>query len=32
MTKTMKAAVVREFGKPLVIEEVAVPTPGHGQI
>ena len=32
MTKTMKAAVVREFGKPLVIEEVPVPTPGHGQI
>ena len=32
MTKTMKAAVVREFGKPLVIEVVAVPTPGHGQI
>ncbi|AOB32294.1 alcohol dehydrogenase [Bordetella sp. H567] len=32
MTKTMKAAVVREFGKPLVIEEVAVPTPGPGQI
>ena len=27
-----QAAVVREFGKPLVIEEVAVPTPGHGQI
>ena len=32
MTKTMKAAVVREFGKPLVIEEVPVPTPGAGQI
>jgi propanol-preferring alcohol dehydrogenase len=28
----MKAAVVREFGKPLVIEEVPVPTPGAGQI
>ena len=25
MQKTMKAAVVREFGKPLVIEEVPVP-------
>ncbi|HEY0214273.1 MAG TPA: alcohol dehydrogenase AdhP [Paenirhodobacter sp.] len=25
MTKTMKAAVVREFGKPLVIEEAAIP-------
>ena len=32
MQKTMKAAVVREFGKPLVIEEVQVPTPGPGQI
>ncbi|GAM07657.1 alcohol dehydrogenase [Novosphingobium sp. MBES04] len=28
----MKAAVVREFGKPLVIEEVQVPRPGPGQI
>ena len=28
MPKTMKAAVVREFSKPLVIEEVAVPEPG----
>ena len=32
MAKTMKAAVVRQFGKPLVIEEVPVPTPGAGQI
>ncbi|KAF1058652.1 alcohol dehydrogenase AdhP [Burkholderia gladioli] len=32
MSKTMKAAVVREFGKPLAIEEVPVPTPGPGQI
>lgn len=32
MQKTMKAAVVREFGKPLVIEEVSVPKPGAGQI
>lgn len=32
MSKTMKAAVVREFGKPLVIEEVAVPEVGPGQI
>ena len=32
MAKTMKAAVVRQFGKPLVIEEVQVPTPGAGQI
>jgi propanol-preferring alcohol dehydrogenase len=28
----MKAAVVREFGKPLSIEEVAVPDVGAGQI
>lgn len=32
MPRTMKAAVVREFGKPLVIEEVAVPDPGPGMI
>lgn len=32
MVKTMKAAVVREFGKPLIIEEARVPTPGAGQI
>jgi len=32
MQKTMRAAVVREFGKPLVIEEVAVPEVGAGQI
>ncbi|PZT99132.1 alcohol dehydrogenase AdhP [Brevundimonas sp.] len=32
MPKTMKAAVVREFGKPLTIEEVAVPEPGPGQV
>lgn len=30
--KTMKAAVVREFHQPLQIEEVAIPTPGPGQI
>lgn len=29
---TMKAAVVHEFGKPLRIEEVAVPTPGPGEV
>jgi propanol-preferring alcohol dehydrogenase len=28
----MKAAVVRAFGQPLEIEEVAVPTPGTGQV
>jgi len=32
MMKTMKAAVVREFGKPLVIEEISVPEPGPDQI
>jgi alcohol dehydrogenase, propanol-preferring len=32
MPRSMKAAVVREFGKPLVIEEVPVPEPGPGQI
>ncbi|MFC5580092.1 alcohol dehydrogenase AdhP [Rhodanobacter terrae] len=32
MAKTMKAAVVREFGKPLSIEEVAVPIPGPGEV
>ncbi|WP_290494295.1 alcohol dehydrogenase AdhP [Hyphomonas sp. UBA4494] len=30
--KSMKAAVVREFGKPLVIEEVKAPEPGPGEI
>jgi len=32
MNKTMKAALVREFGKPLSIEQVPVPLPGEGQI
>lgn len=32
MAKSMKAAVVREFGKPLTIEEVAIPTPGPGEV
>lgn len=30
--KTMKAAVVREFHRPLSIEEVPLPTPGPGQV
>ena len=30
--KTMKAAVVREFGAPLTIEEAPLPEPGPGQI
>jgi propanol-preferring alcohol dehydrogenase len=32
MSKMMKAAVVRQFGKPLTIEEVPIPTPGPGEI
>jgi hypothetical protein len=32
VAKTMKAAVVRAFGKPLTIEEVTIPTPAAGQI
>ena len=32
MAKTMKAAVVRAFGKPLTIEEVPMPTPGPGEV
>ncbi|CAM2831947.1 alcohol dehydrogenase AdhP [Prescottella defluvii] len=31
MTETMKAAVVREFGKPLSIEEVPIPKPARDQ-
>jgi len=30
-TKTMKAAVVEQFGEPLVVREVAIPSPGPGQ-
>ena len=32
MPKTMKAAVLHEFGKPLKIEEVPVKTPGSHQV
>jgi propanol-preferring alcohol dehydrogenase len=32
MSKVMKAAVVRELGRPLQIEEVAVPEVGTGQV
>lgn len=32
MAATMKAAVVRSFHEPLTIEEVALPTPGPGQV
>ena len=32
MAATMKAAVVRQFSKPLTIEEVPIPTPGPGEV
>ncbi len=32
MQRTMKAAVVHQFGKPLVIEQVPVPEPGRGEV
>lgn len=32
MAKTMKAAVVHAFGKPLSIEEMPIPTPGPGEV
>lgn len=32
MPQTMKAAVVKQFGKPLSIECVAVPVPGPGEV
>ena len=32
MAMTMKAAVVREFGKALTIEERPIPTPGPGEV
>lgn len=32
MIKTMKAAIAREFGKPLTIEELPVPEPGPDQV
>lgn len=32
MARMMKAAVVRELGRPLVIDEVPVPEPGPGEI
>ena len=30
--RTMRAAVAREFGKPLAIEEVPIPEPGAGEV
>jgi len=32
MTSTMQAAVVEQFGKPLVLKELPIPEPGPGQI
>ncbi|SNT43509.1 alcohol dehydrogenase, propanol-preferring [Tardiphaga sp. OK246] len=32
IAKTMKAAVVRRFGEPLVIQDVPVPAPGPGEL
>ena len=32
MAKLMKAAVVRQFGKPLTVEEVQIPSPGPGEV
>jgi propanol-preferring alcohol dehydrogenase len=32
MTKTMRAAVVRTFGRPLTIEDVPMPSPGPGEV
>jgi propanol-preferring alcohol dehydrogenase len=32
MSKTMRAAVARAFGQPLVVEERPIPEPGPGQI
>jgi propanol-preferring alcohol dehydrogenase len=32
MAERMKAAIVRRFGQPLVIDEVEVPSPGAGQV
>jgi len=32
VVKMMKAALVREFGRPLSIEQVPVPVPGPGEV
>ncbi len=32
MDKLMRAAIVKEFGKPLIVEHVPVPQPGAGEI
>lgn len=30
--KTMKAVVLKEFGKPFVVEELSIPEPGSGEV
>ena len=32
MRKTMKAAVVRAFGRPIVIEDLPLPVPSPGEL
>ncbi|MFC4762886.1 alcohol dehydrogenase AdhP [Dyella koreensis] len=32
MAKTMRAAIVHTFGKPLTIDEIPIPVPGHGEV
>ena len=32
MTKTMKAAVVHGFGRPLTIDDITIPDPGPGEL
>lgn len=32
MSRTMRAAVVRELGQPLALEEVPIPSPGPGEV
>lgn len=32
MPTTMKASVVKEFGKPLIVEQLPIPEPGPGQV
>jgi len=32
MAQTMRAALVREFGRPLVLEDLPIPSPGPGEL
>ena len=32
MARTMQAAIVEQFGRPLIIREIAIPDPGPGEI